>query len=317
MASDADRGVDAVLAPAERERLQTLRDVAGLGELRSVMDGDSEHEAYFAAKREWRRLREQVQTVERTADGVPGARVELDDATVWVHGITHSGTDAERRYLRDHVGNHLDGDGTVYCEQGIRSMYFEDLAVTCEMDDYRWAMAECRRLQEETEIVDDHGSFEGVRERLDAVTNRFEDTVFSLIESGEEVYGEQFKRALGDVASSLLSSHEELATGEDFEAFTLNSEAARDPTRLPALQHYYETTFLPQPIEREWLRRHDRELEILTHARNERMVDYALYNHDTADAVHLVVGAAHQPGVRYYLERVRDGDREVAFEPVA
>jgi hypothetical protein len=25
--------------------------------------------------------------------------------------------------------------------------------------------------------------------------------------------------------------------------------------------------------------------------------------------VHVVVGAAHQPGVRYYLERHRDGDR--------
>ncbi|MEF8774370.1 MAG: hypothetical protein V5A37_06600, partial [Halobacteriales archaeon] len=80
----------------------------------------------------------------------------------------------------------------------------------------------------------------------------------------------------------------------------------------------YETAFLPPPIEREWLRRHDPELELVTHARSERQADYAVYHNDDAREVHLVVGAAHQPGVTYYLERHRDGHRSASeFEPVA
>jgi hypothetical protein len=107
-----------------------------------------------------------------------------------------------------------------------------------------------------------------------------------------------------------------MATGDDYEAFQKNRAASRNPDRLVDLQRYYETTFLPQPIEREWLRRHDRELEILTHARNERMAEYLVYHADE-DPVHAIVGAAHQPGVRYYLEAIRDGRHTLSdFEPV-
>jgi hypothetical protein len=41
------------------------------------------------------------------------------------------------------------------------------------------------------------------------------------------------------------------------------------------------------------------------------MADYALY-HTTATETHLIVGAAHQPGVTYYLQRHRDGERDLA-----
>jgi pheromone shutdown protein TraB len=37
------------------------------------------------------------------------------------------------------------------------------------------------------------------------------------------------------------------------------------------------------------------------------MADYAVFHNDDAEEVHLIVGAAHQPGVVYYLERYRDG----------
>ena len=103
----------------------------------------------------------------------------------------------------------------------------------------------------------------------------------------------------------------------DFEAFAKSRRAAEDPTRLGELQRYYKTTFLPQPLEREWLRRHDPELEAVSHARNERMADYVVFHADDEETVHLIVGAAHQPGVVYYLERHRDGHRDVSgFELV-
>ena len=70
------------------------------------------------------------------------------------------------------------------------------------------------------------------------------------------------------------------------------------------------------PLEREWLRRHDPELEVVSHGRSERMADYAVA--EGGDAVPLVVGAAHQPGIVYYLERHRDGGRQLeGFEVVA
>jgi hypothetical protein len=102
-----------------------------------------------------------------------------------------------------------------------------------------------------------------------------------------------------------------MATGEDFASFVLARRAAENPERLGALQRYYETAFLPQPVEREWLRRHDPELEAVSHARNERMADYVVFHADGEETVHLIVGAAHQPGVVYYLERHRDGLRDV------
>ena len=47
------------------------------------------------------------------------------------------------------------------------------------------------------------------------------------------------------------------------------------------------------------------------------MADYAVSHHGDADAVHLVVGAAHGPGVAYYLRRHRDGERTVEAFTVA
>jgi hypothetical protein len=313
--SDGSGGTDR-LSAADRERLAALRSARSLADLVELTDASDEHEAYFAAKAEWRALRGLEREVVDD-DGVPGARVVVDGRVVRVHGITHAGTAAERSYLREHVADWLRSDGTVHCEQGIRPMYFEDFPAVCSMDDYRWAMAECRRLG-----IDSHveglavETFDGLAEQVDSLAATFREAAFSLVHAGGDVYGERFGAALGDVAGAFLTSHEDAATAEDFRSFALSRRAARDPDRLADLQRYYERSFLPQPVEREWLRRHDPELEVMTHARNERMADYALAHSDAARTVHLVVGAAHQPGVRYYLEAVRDGCREPAYEPV-
>jgi hypothetical protein len=177
-------------------------------------------------------------------------------------------------------------------------------------------MAECRRLGVDSHLegVDLEG-FDGVAEQVDSLAATFREAAFSLVHAGEEVYGERFRAALGDVAGAFLTSHEDAATAEDFRSFVLSRRAAREPRLLDDLQRYYERSFLPQPVEREWLRRHDPELELMTHARNERMADYVL-DHGGTPTVHVVVGAAHQPGVRYYLEAVRDGRKEPSYEPV-
>jgi hypothetical protein len=296
-AGDADD-----LTSADRDRLAAYRAAGDLAALVPLTGADDEHDAYFAAKSEWRRLRERELAGEPSRGAFPGVTVVVDGTPFHVHGVTHAGTDAERSFLREHAGRALDDDATVYCEQGIRPLYFEDLGGVCAMDDYSWARRECAARGSD--------SFAGVREDAASLAARTRELAFELVEAGGDVYGERVERALGDAAASLLVPHEGRATVDDYESFALARAAAEDPSKLGALGRHYATTMLPQPLERAWLRRHDPELELVTHARNERMVDYALAHHGSAPAVHLVVGAAHRPGVRYYLERVRDGERD-------
>ncbi|MFB6268855.1 MAG: hypothetical protein ABEH83_02865 [Halobacterium sp.] len=312
MPSDADRD----LTSAERARLRAYRSAASLADLVAVTDTDSEHDAYFAAKRDYRDLTERAQTGPDAAGGLPGSRVAVDGNDFWVHGVTHADTDAEREFLQRHVSRLLDDGAAVYTEQGIRPMYFSSFHRVNEMDDYAWATDQCADADCES-YVDLPDAFDGVVEDVNALAARFRDAAFGLIDAGGEFYGEHFEAALGDVATDFLTSHEDVSTATDFASFQLSREAARDPSKLDALQAYYGRAFLPQPVEREWLRRHDPELELLTHGRNERLADYAVYHTERARDVHLVVGAAHQPGVTYYLEQHRDGERSVAdFELV-
>jgi hypothetical protein len=307
----------AALTGAERERLEALRSAEDLPELVELTGTDSVHEAYFAAKAEWAPLRDRELPPATTSTDLPGDAVEVGAPRFVVHGVTHSDTDAEREFLRDHVAGFIEAGDTVYCEQGIRPMYFADMDEVCAMDDYRWALSAAKsgtRADDpdaDGSLVEEAAADFALREDVDSVAGQFREAAFSLIHSGEEVYGQEFARALGDVASSFLTDHEDAATGRDFEAFSRSRRAAEDPTRLGELQRYYKTQFLPQPIEREWLRRHDPDLEAVSHARNERIADYAVFHADQAETVHLVVGAAHQPGVVYYLEQHRDGERDL------
>jgi hypothetical protein len=299
------------LTPAQAERLDAIRSTRTLSDLQTVMGTESEHDAYMAAKSEWKQLR-RAQLGEPTAtEGVPGDTVVVDGQEFVVHGITHADTDAERSFLRKHVREFLEDGATVYCEQGIRPMYFDDFAETCEIDDYRWAMHHCR-----SEGISSHidgvieATFEedepGLGEDMRTIASQFREETFSLIDSGTDVYGDRFASVVGDIASDFMMNHEEIATAENFTSFSKSRRAATDPNHLVDLQYYYKRVFLPQPLEREWLRRHDRELELFTHARNERIAGYALYHGGDTDPVHLIVGAAHQPGVIYYLEQYRD-----------
>jgi hypothetical protein len=221
------------------------------------------------------------------------------------------------------------------------------------MDDYRWALRECRRRGIESHV--DGDPFDSLAADIGDLASQFQDAAFSLVDASGDRFGRRFERALGSVASAFLRSHIDHATGSDLASFRLRERAAADPSALWRLQLYDECAFLPQPLEREWLRRHDPELELVTHARNARMADYVVHRTDstpleqgstttshsptTPDSstpvhsggepgggasasgdcgvVHLVVGAAQQPGVRYYLERYRDGDRTVdSFDAV-
>jgi hypothetical protein len=306
------------LAPADRERIERIRAADSLADLVALVDADDEHDAYFAVKEDWRELRGAELAAKPPAVGLPGVSVTVGDTTFHVHGVTHADTEAEQAYLREHVRSLLNAGAAVYCEQGIRSMYFEDVPAVCTVDDYRWAMRRCEELPVDSHLDGFPGS--SVDELVEDVTSmaaQFREATFSLIEDNADLYGEAVADVLGDVAAEFLMSHENVATGQDFTSFALSERAAEDPTRLGELQRYYERTFLPQPLEREWLRRHDPELELVTHARNARMADYLVYHADAADEVHLVTGAAHQPGVRYYLEQHRDGERDLeGFQPV-
>lgn len=304
------------LSEEEQTFLTGVRTASSLSAVAELLGVPDEHEAYLEARERWKQLREGRLEPPAAIDGVPGDVVEIDEHEFWVHGITHADTDAERSFLRGAVRGFLDDGAAVYCEQGIRPMYFGDIDGICEMDAYRWALRECQRHDFDSHIQElFNDEFETVSEQVTAVASRFREQTFSWIDAGEELYGERIVQVLGDLASGWVTTHSDLATGRTFEAFSRREAAATDPRNLSELQQYYRLVFLPQALEREWLRGHDPELEIVTHARNERMADYVVYHNDTAERVHLIVGAAHQPGVVEYLQAHRDHGRVVdSFE---
>lgn len=296
------------LSRTDRARLDAYRGAEGLVDLLDITGAETEHEAYFLAKREWSTLRNRQLHPAVSTDSLPGDCVDVGNQRYWVHGITHANTDAEREFLRRNVSQHLEGGAAVYCEQGIRPMYFDDFESVCAMDDYRWALAECERLGIKSHLPET--AFEGISEDVSSLADRFREATFSLLHSGTDIYGEEFGMALGDIASDFLMSRTDFAKADDFESFAISKRAAENPRLLGELQRYYKTQFLPQPLEREWLRRHDPQLELVSHARNERMADYVAFHND-ADTAHLIVGAAHQPGVVYYLQKHRDEERAI------
>lgn len=294
------------LSHRESRRLSQLRSAESLQELVDITGADTVPAAYLRAKREWRRLMDQVIALESTS-GLAGDRIDIDGHEFWVHGVTHSGSPEMRGHLRRHVKGFLDGGATVYCEQGIRQIYFDEFPITCEMDDYRWAQQRYRELD-----VDDSGV-----ERFDGPLHDGSDVgwlrerVFALILRGTSVYGDSLGAGLGRLASWVFRNPESLGTGRNYRSYRLARLASRDPTMLRELQNHYTKTFLPQPVEREWLSNHDPGLELVTHARNERMADYAVYHNESSREVHLVVGAAHHPGVVYYLNRYAEGEKQL------
>ncbi|WP_435062524.1 hypothetical protein [Halobaculum sp. EA56] len=315
----ASAGDDGPLTPEERAHLSALRSATSLADLVDATGLDDPHEAYFAAKRRHRDLRGRRLAADPPPSDAPGAPTTVDGVAYRVHGVTHADTDAERAHVRGIASTAADEGAAVYCEQGIRSLYLGDVPVACAMDDYRRALRECARLDAESHLSAlEHDGVDGLVADLTRVSDRFREATFALVEAGGEVYGDRFRRALGDLATAFTRGHEGAALADDYESFRLTRAAAEDPDRLPALVAYYDRAFLPQPVEREWLRAHDPELELVTHARNERMADYAVFHADAdVDAVHLVVGAAHVPGVEYYLRRHRDGDRPLdGFAPL-
>jgi len=297
---------------SEYEQIEAIRTARQLSDLSGTFGTESIHEIYFSAKAVWQSVLRERQQKRADTPGLAGTTVDIDGQEFHVHGITHVGTEAEREYLRSYVTEYLDSGASVYCEQGIRSMYLDDFRDVCEMDDYLWAMDRCEEVETDSHVDGRSGS-ESVFQEIASVTGQLRQATFSLIDSGSSMYSERFERALGDIAASFLSGHADVGVGKSYEAFRLRAEASRNPDRLVDLQEYYERTFLPQPLEREWLRYHDPELEIMSHARNERMADYGVYHNQETDTVHLVVGAAHQPGVVYYLEQY-SGTRELPAE---
>jgi hypothetical protein len=310
-------GQDLQLSRSESRELDTIRGAESLASLARATDVPTERRAYLTAKRRWQRLRAK-ELSQMAHTGLAGDTVTVDDREFVVHGITHANTDAERRTLRERVGAWIADGDAVYCEQGIRPMYFEDVPAVYAMDDYRWATQRGRERGLETDGTSVSGSaFDGISTDLASLTAQARRLSFLFAETTGTMCGEAVGAAIGRTASELLASNEQRAVADDFASFRRSREAAADPTKLGELQRYYKRTFLPQPLEREWLRRQDPQLELFTHARNERLADYARYHAD-ADRVRLVVGAAHQPGVTYYLRAHRDGRRDLgSFEPVA
>ncbi|WP_254863527.1 hypothetical protein [Halovivax gelatinilyticus] len=295
------------LSERDRRRLAAFAEATDLETLVQLTGAHSIDDAYFAAKAEWTDLRRRALDPPEPIDGFPGRAVEIDGHQFVVHGITHAGTDAEREYLRSIVPGLVADGAAVYCEQGIRTMYFEDVGGVCEMDDLRWAMDRADEYGGDGNLRGAPAMVADVAESATDALDDLRDRSFSSIDSARRLYGDRFARALGDVATSFLTGPTDRSTGVDFESFVRSNRAAADPVHLGNLQYYYETRLLPQPLERAWLAGHDPELSVLTHGRNERMAAYVVSHNRDADRVHAIVGAAHQPGLLYCLRSIRDG----------
>lgn len=315
-------GSDRELSEEDRAWLDMVRDAGSLEELHGLTGADTDDEAYFAAKHRWYELRD-LELPPAEKEGLPSDVVELREQRFHVHGVTHTGTDVEREHVRRYVDDYLDDGDEVYCEQGLRKIYFQGYPEVYEVDDYDWAAQLCSsrdlydRLEDEEHVSDVlTRGFDAVTEGAGSALTRVRDRLFSAVGAGEFLYGEVTADVLGDALSLLLSDPTALASGDDYQAYNLSDAAATDPQKLGALQRYYHRRFLPQPIEREWLRRHAPEVEVFTHARNERIADFVVYDAEEPE-IHVVVGAAHQPGVVYYLEKHSEGERSVEdFEPL-
>ena len=101
-------------------------------------------------------------------------------------------------------------------------------------------------------------------------------------------------------------------TGGDF----VDAEAGDRLAALAAVESLADLVALTD-VDDEHAAYFDAEREWATRGRDERTADYAVSHHGDADAVHPVVGAAHGPGVAYYLRRHRDGERSVEAFTVA
>lgn len=304
MSSDEGDGNITSLPKREQRQINTIRECHSLASLQKAIGTNSAETAYFEASKIWFNIKEKILPETSSGSGIPGDTVVIDDYTYHVHGITHANTSGEGEFLRKHVADYLNSGSVVFCEQGIRPMYFSEFSNVYGIDDYFWARERCEHLPES-------GVYDDIIDHLEILAGQVRDTAFSMVDSGSHLYGPEFEEALGDIVSDLLMDKEDYATGREFTSYKLSREAAKNPTKLLALQNYYKKRLLPQPIEREWLRRYDRELEIVTHARNERIADYAVYHHNDTKSAHIIVGAAHQPGVVYYLKKHRDGERTV------
>ena len=295
---------------SDRLLMKAFKAARSIQDLREITEAEGSRDAYLTAKETWRELHRTVDesTGREIKEGIPGREIDLGRTTYKIHGITHAGTREERDFLRRHVKKYIEDGEKVYTEQGIRGMYFDDFDEVKEIDDYSWASEKIER-QRAGEL-----GFDAESEHVDSLKSRVMKKVFSAVSSGEKIYGGKIKHVLGNLASRFLMEPENLGTGENFLSFTLHKEASKNPGKLSVLQSHYEGTFLPQPVEREWLRNQSQELEIYTHSRNERIADYIIneagdvWNKD--QVIHVITGAAHQPGVLYYIDQYKHGFRE-------
>ncbi len=309
-------GSDSELSKEDREWLETVRDSGSLEDLRELTGAETYDEAYFTAKEKWYRLRDHELPPAENED-LPAETVKFDGRRYHVHGVTHSGTDEERRYVRRHVDRYLERGHELYCEQGLRRLYFQDRPQVYEIDDYDWASMRCREAAvcdrlEDSEHVQDvlTRGFDAVAEEAGDALAKVRERLFGAVEAGEKIYGERTADVIGDALSCLISDPTALARGDDYQAYGYSRAAAEDPDKLGELQRYYGRRFLPQNLEREWLNHHAPEVELFTHARNERIADYVVYHSDSSE-VHVVVGAAHQHGVVEYMREHAAGERTV------
>lgn len=297
------------------ERIRRYREAEDLEDLEEITGEESKEEAYFEAKSEWYELMEEYLGEHSNTDDrrLPGDIVEFDvehdrypkDKKFHIHGISHTGRNEEKNFLQSVTEEFVEEGNQVYCEQGFLQMYFKELTEVEEIDDYSWMMSEASEMSEGE-------AFEGLSES-EKILDGIQNFLFSLIAEGGDFYGQEIEDTIGEGVTPFLTTKEEKAVGEGFESFVRTDDASKNPKRVIELQNYYKKVLLPVNLERKWLKKHNPELDLLTHARSERIADYVIHDviNVECNEVRIIVGAAHQCGVAHYLNQYRKNEKSI------
>ena len=216
------------------------------------------------------------------ADGFPATTVMVNGVQYHIHGISHDEqiNDTVRKYIRGELERYLSLEHVVLMEQGVSSLIFRgyidndprleitfvDLPVV-EMDDQSWA----KKV--------DHKGVRRFREK--AKMWRPPTTDYDVEDIGCEV-----------------CNHIQADSVDTY------NRSMGDQTCLADLQNYVFSTHLPEQLHRQYLELFYPEEALMVSGRSRRMAEFASQYETRSREIDMVVGAAHQPGIAYYLQEL-------------
>jgi hypothetical protein len=238
---------------------------------------------WFLAERAMvRRAREEWWALTRKPQGPVGRftarEVRVGDTVAWIHGIVHGGrivarvSPAVRKELRERIAELRRRGCAVIVEQGLKDLLFRGLGVE-EMDDFTYTLRKWPN-------------------QMWAAILKF---------SGRALVSP----ILIPPTLRLAERMEDKSGGREWGVAAAIRRALTDIRWLEDLDNAAGAARLPEPLEREFLVKHNPSEAAILSFRSERMADclFEASSRTGSRAIHAVVGAGHAPAMEYYLAR--------------